>query len=124
MIKKWRKSTKPPLEKLQSIRHHLKPGHNEVIFSVHGKSSLINGNIYLWDHDEKLVISDIDGTVTKSDILGHVLPRIGMSDWAHAGIAELYTNVRKNGYQFLYLSSRPIGFAEQTRKYLRSIHQE
>lgn len=28
----------------------------------------------------RLVISDIDGTITKSDLLGHVLPRVGW-DW-------------------------------------------
>ena len=78
----------------------------------------------MWHHDEKIIISDVDGTVTKSDVLGHILPRIGMSDWAHTGIAELYSNVRQNGYQMLYLSARPVGFADQTRKYIRSIHQD
>ncbi len=43
------------------------------------------------------MISDIDGTVTKSDMFGHILPRIGI-EWAHSGIANLYTNILKNGY--------------------------
>ena len=65
--------------------------------------------IYYWNYHEKIVISDVDGTVTKSDLLGHVLPRLGISDWAHTGIAKLYSNIHLNGYKVVYLSSRPIG---------------
>jgi phosphatidate phosphatase LPIN len=66
-------------------------------------------------------VSDVDGTVTKSDVLGHILPRLGASYWAHTGITNLYTDINMNGYKILYLSSRPIGFATGTRKYLASI---
>ncbi len=48
--------------------------------------------------DTKLVISDVDGTITKSDLLGHLLPALGM-DWSHAGISKLFTNVAGHGYQ-------------------------
>ena len=81
------------------------------------------GKIYLWNHKEKIVISDVDGTVTKSDILGHILPRIGASDWAHSGIASLYNNIQNNGYKIVYLSSRPVGYSETTKKYLSKIKQ-
>lgn len=61
------------------------------------KSSLqgnqeIDGKIYFWDYTTKIVISDVDGTITKSDVLGHVLPRFG-SDWSHPGIVELYQKI-------------------------------
>jgi len=46
-----------------------------------------------------LVISDIDGTITKSDVLGHVIPAIG-GTWAHSGVAELYTRIKNNGLGF------------------------
>ena len=52
----------------------------------------------MWESHEKIIISDVDGTVTKSDIFGHILPRIGFTDWAHQGIANLYTNIKANGY--------------------------
>jgi phosphatidate phosphatase LPIN len=42
--------------------------------------------IFLWDHSEKIVISDIDGTITKSDILGQIL-----SKWIHTGVTKLFT---------------------------------
>ena len=37
----------------------------------------------------------------------HVLPRVGL-DWSHMGINRLFTNIRANGYQILFLSSRAI----------------
>ena len=38
---------------------------------------LFRCHIYLWKETDKVVISDIDGTITKSDVLGHILPVIG-----------------------------------------------
>lgn len=55
----------------------------------------------------RLIISDVDGTITRSDILGHVLPRVGL-DWSHFGINRLFTNIRANGYEIMFLSSRAI----------------
>ena len=55
-----------------------------------------------------MVISDIDGTITKSDVLGHILPIIG-NDWSQSGVAQLFTQIQDNGYKMLYLSARAIG---------------
>ena len=70
----------------------------------------------------QVVISDIDGTITKSDVLGHLLPVIGR-DWAQSGVAHLYTKIRNNGYQIIYLSARAIGQASVTKDYLQSLKQ-
>jgi phosphatidate phosphatase LPIN len=53
-------------------------------------------------------------------MLGQVLPRLGQ-DWSHKGIAKLYTAIKKNGYELLYLTSRPIGLADMTRDYIKGI---
>jgi phosphatidate phosphatase LPIN len=45
------------------------------------------------------------------------LPKIGY-DYAHDGIASLFTNIYKNGYKILYLSSRMIGYSAATKKYI------
>jgi phosphatidate phosphatase LPIN len=44
----------------------------------------VTAMIYLWSRFTKIVISDIDGTITKSDLLGHILPIVGR-DWSHSG---------------------------------------
>jgi len=89
----------------------LKKGQNEAVFSVttaYQGTTSARCHIYLWRYDDRIVVSDIDGTITKSDVLGHVLPMIG-NDWAQSGVAQLFTQIQGNGYKMLYLSSRSIG---------------
>jgi len=78
--------------------------------------------VYLWNSDVQVVISDIDGTITRSDTLGHVLPALGR-DWTHQGVAKLYSDIHRNGYQILYVTSRAIGQADTTREFLRWVEQ-
>ncbi|TPX34174.1 phosphatidate phosphatase [Synchytrium microbalum] len=100
----------------------LKPGSNSVTFTVTQGKATTSSQIFLWNYDDKVVISDIDGTITKSDALGHLFAVVGR-DWTHAGVAGLYTNIRNNGYQILYLTSRAIGQASYTREYLKAVSQ-
>lgn len=105
---------------------NLQEGTNEVVFSVttaYQGTTRCKCNIYKWRYDDKIVISDIDGTITKSDVLGHILPIVG-KDWAQSGVAQLFTKIQANGYRLLYLSARAIGQARVTREYLRSIKQD
>lgn len=39
------------------------------------------------------MVSDVDGTITRSDVLGHLAPLVG-KDWSHAGVAQLYNNIK------------------------------
>uniref|UniRef100_A0A1E1WU22 LNS2/PITP domain-containing protein n=2 Tax=Pectinophora gossypiella TaxID=13191 RepID=A0A1E1WU22_PECGO len=98
---------------------------NEMVFSVttaYQGTTKCKCNVFRWRYDDKIVISDIDGTITKSDVLGHIFPLVG-KDWAQSGVAQLFTKIKNNGYQLLYLSARAIGQARVTREYLRSIKQ-
>ncbi|EFO87866.1 hypothetical protein CRE_05620 [Caenorhabditis remanei] len=111
-------------EKLKSLGLVL--GANELRFSITTKfqgTTWCSCNIYLYKWYEQLVISDIDGTITKSDVLGHVIPAIG-GTWAHTGVAELYTRIKNNGYKMVYLSSRAIGQSHTTKQYLKSVAQD
>ena len=54
----------------------------------------------------KLVVSDIDGTVTRSEIQGMLLPALGLSDWKHTGVVELYRKIADQGYHIVYLTNR------------------
>lgn len=99
----------------------LKSGENPMSFTVN--RATCTANMYLWKYDTPVVISDIDGTITKSDALGHVLNMIGR-DWTHAGIAKLYQDIALNGYNIMYLTSRSVGLAETTRAYLNNVVQE
>lgn len=109
----------------QVSRLGLRPGRNEAQFSVttaYQGTTKCHCGIFLWRYDDKVVISDIDGTITKSDVLGHLLPMIGQH-WAQSGVTSLFTKIQDNGFKFLYLSARAIGQAPITREYLRSVKQ-
>jgi len=104
---------------------NLKKGANQVQFSV---TSAFQGTtkcycqIFLWHHSDKIVISDIDGTITKSDVRGQVFHMIGR-DWSQCDVVKLFSKIVENGYHIVYLSARAIGQASQTKGYLSSVKQ-
>ncbi|KAJ3158237.1 hypothetical protein HDU86_002946 [Geranomyces michiganensis] len=114
------KSLRLTSEQLKAL--NLKPGPNTITFTVNQSGASVSAKLFLYDYTCKIVISDIDGTITKSDALGHIFTMVG-KDWTHSGIASLYTNIRKNGYHILYLTSRAIGQAGTTREYLAKVEQ-
>lgn len=101
----------------------LKQGENDLCFSVDKGKAFITSKLYLWKSNVPVVISDIDGTITKSDALGHVLTILGR-DWTHPGVAKLFTDIKRNGYNIMYLTARSVGQADSTRSYLRNIEQD
>lgn len=108
-------------EQLLSMKLHY--GKNKLKFKLTSGSSQIVSDLYLWKSTTPIVISDIDGTITKSDALGHVLNMIGR-DWTHLGVAKLFEDINRNGYNILYLTARSVGQADTTRQYLDSIVQD
>ncbi|PXF41843.1 Phosphatidate phosphatase PAH2 [Gracilariopsis chorda] len=113
-------SLRPTTEQLMEL--DLKPGPNSIRFVVESSSVELSCRIFLWGCHSKIVISDVDGTITRSDVLGHLLPAVGR-DWSQDGVAGLYSQIEKNGYKILYLTARPIGQASQTRAFLHSVTQ-
>ncbi|KAK7470313.1 lipin Ned1 [Stygiomarasmius scandens] len=119
--KKYVKTLRLTSDQLKSL--NLKPGPNNITFSLSMTGAIAcTARIFVWDSTDLVVISDIDGTITKSDGLGHVFAMIGR-DWTHLGVAKLYTDICRNGYKILYLTSRAIGQADATRGYLKGIKQ-
>lgn len=108
-------------EQLSSMNLHY--GANKIQFKIAEGTSEIISNLYLWKSETPIVISDIDGTITKSDALGHVLNLIG-KDWTHPGVANLFQDIKNNGYNIMYLTSRSVGQADSTRQYLDGVTQD
>ncbi len=81
----------------------LTEGRNTVTFSCYSSlwgTQTADAYIYLMPWNSKIVISDVDGTITKSDVLGHVMTAIGR-DWSHTGVTKLMKDIRKNGYHVM-----------------------
>jgi phosphatidate phosphatase PAH1 len=121
--KTYAKTLRLTSDQLRSL--NLKKGANSISFSVTSSYSGVatcSSRIFLWESTHQVVVSDIDGTITKSDALGHVYTMIGR-DWTHSGVAKLYCDIVRNGYKIMYLTSRAIGQADTTRDYLRGVKQ-
>jgi phosphatidate phosphatase PAH1 len=83
----------------------------------------LRGKIYLWPQDSRIIISDIDGTLTKSDLMGHICQLFG-TDWTRGGVVSFYNNLHEKGYRILYLTARSLGQVDTTREYLMQIKQQ
>ena len=62
-----------------------------VTSSMQGTQTL-NAFIYLWMRDARVVVSEVSGIITRSDVLGDTMPLIGR-DWSHAGVAGLFVYI-------------------------------
>ncbi|KAF7817503.1 phosphatidate phosphatase PAH2-like isoform X1 [Senna tora] len=120
--KKVRAKT-PTSEQLASL--NLKEGKNIVTFTFStamlGKQQ-VEAQIYLWKWNGRIVISDVDGTITRSDVLGQFMPLVGV-DWSQTGVAHLFSAIKENGYHLLFLSARAISQAYHTRQFLFNLKQ-
>jgi len=117
------KTTRLTSSQLENLK--LLEGANSITFSVttqYQGTKRCRANIYKWKWTDKIVVSDIDGTITKSDVFGQILPVVG-KDWTQGGIANLYHNIGRNNYKFIYLSARAIGQASMTKDYLNWVNQ-
>lgn len=72
--KKYRKTTRLSSELIKKL--NLQMGANEVQYSVTTMlqgTTRISSYIFLWNYDDRIIVSDIDGTITKSDGQSHTL---------------------------------------------------
>ncbi|XP_006245727.1 phosphatidate phosphatase LPIN2 isoform X5 [Rattus norvegicus] len=91
----YKKSLRLSSDQIAKLKLH--DGPNDVVFSIttqYQGTCRCAGTIYLWNWNDKVIISDIDGTITKSDALGQILPQLG-KDWTHQGIARLYHSINE-----------------------------
>ncbi|KAK1301279.1 hypothetical protein QJS10_CPB12g01626 [Acorus calamus] len=117
-------SVTPTSEQLASL--NLKDGRNVITFNFStamlGRQQ-VDARIYLWKWNTRIVISDVDGTITKSDVLGQFMPLVGR-DWSQIGVAHFFSAIKENGYQFLFLSARAFCQAYLTRQFLFNLKQD
>ncbi|KAJ7972491.1 Phosphatidate phosphatase PAH1 [Quillaja saponaria] len=122
--KQFIRTNVPTNEQIESL--NLKEGQNLVTFSFSTRvlgMQQVDAHIYLWKWNARIVISDVDGTITKSDVLGQFMPLVG-KDWTQSGVARLFSAIKENGYQLLFLSARAIVQAYLTRSFLLNLKQD
>lgn len=107
--------------------------------------------LHMWSSADSVIVSDIDGTVTKSDVRG-VLDTVVTErfEYVHQGVCDLYQKLHginitdetssfggksdgdgdnsidatdRGQVRFLYLSSRPLSLVNSTRRFLTCLVQ-
>ncbi|CAH2046671.1 unnamed protein product [Thlaspi arvense] len=123
-VKKTVRALTPTSEQLASL--DLKDGMNSVTFTFSTNivgTQQVDARIYLWKWNARIVVSDVDGTITRSDVLGQFMPLVGI-DWSQTGVTHLFSAVKENGYQLIFLSARAISQASVTRQFLVNLKQD
>jgi len=103
----------------------LRLGINHVEYRCDGRP--VVARLYLLECHEKVIISDIDGTITRYDLLGHVpvaVARLARINQFHRGVCAFFERCASNGYHLLYLTARPAGMAARTLELLASAHED
>ena len=129
----------------EDLKPFLKEGANPVVFCCLRESQtraqailqFARAVIWLWKVSDKIVISDIDGTLTKSNARG-VLGTILTDQYdkaCHPGVCHLLSKMAisnemeappsvSSTTRILYLTSRPIHLANKTRDFLSGLTQQ
>lgn len=105
----------------------LKPGPNAIEFVCagnFGQPCTVRSCVYLYPHSDnrRIVVSDIDGTITRSDVRGHLLGLMSIN-YLHDSVCALYSELDRRGYTMVYLTARPLALADSTQRYLSSAAQ-
>lgn len=95
----------------------LREGANDVKFIATTSHMCARAKIWLWATDVKLIVTDIDGTITRSDTRGHLYSRMGIK-WHHTAVSDCFQKLSTMGYKIIYLTARSITMDTKTRKYL------
>lgn len=120
---KYRLHVTPTSSMLSSM--NLVMGCNNIIFKHRISGVSIPCNIWLYDCEDTIVIMDIDGTVTKSDVRGYVeTVFLNYYSHVHSGVASFLTDLDKQGLKTVFLTSRPIAHYKETRNLLNGVKQE
>jgi len=96
-------STSPKPNTLQTLLQTsiLTPGKNEISYILHSTSTIIahaHAHLYNWSSSDTIICSDVDGTITKSDVSGAwntVLWNKFTSASAHGGVCQLYSQLER-----------------------------
>ncbi|KAG8457889.1 hypothetical protein KFE25_011955, partial [Diacronema lutheri] len=89
------------------------------------RGSIVCG-VHVWAASVPVCVCDIDGTITRSDLGGHVSSFAHFS-YAHAGVCALLSALSARGYGICYVTARPLTGAvgiDRTRHLLFEITKD
>ena len=92
-------------------------GRNVIKFELDNLHSL-EAEVYLYSQEDRLLVSDVDGTMTKSDVRGlyHNMKDI---NYLHEGYYDLIERVERNGYKIVWLTMRSLPLYSFSKTYIQ-----
>ncbi|CAD8071538.1 unnamed protein product [Paramecium primaurelia] len=114
----------PTSKTIESLK--LKQGQNSIVYEVECKrlgQQHIECEIFVIKQNQKIFISDIDGTITKSPTKGMILSTFGR-DYTQDHICAFYNMLHQRNYLILYMSARSMVQYESTKEYLLRQQQD
>lgn len=79
----------------------------------------MSAELYLYGEHDRLLVSDVDGTMTKNDI-GGLIHNMKNADYLHDGYCELIQKVADNGYKIVWLTMRSMPLYSFSKKYIQA----
>lgn len=95
-------------------------GRHRIRVVVSGDQTATELFLEVLPQDATLFVSDVDGTLTTSEIVEGLASLLGTLPPAHPGAAVLFNGLTKKGYRPLYLSARSTNLVQRTRDFVRS----
>ncbi len=119
----------PDANQLQALLDSgtLKRGRNKITYTLAtAPPNAFDAWLHVVDAASPLVVFDIDGTVTSSDLAGHVGAVFNVA-FIHPGVCEFACRLQSRGYEILFLTARglvgPAGI-ERTRHFLFDVARD
>ncbi|CAH0477272.1 unnamed protein product [Peronospora belbahrii] len=85
----------------------------------------VDAKLHLWGPNESVAVVDLDGTLTISDVEGHIRTlRLGQYDFLHAGACDFFTKLHELEVRIVYLTARPLDWASASRTHLENAVQQ
>ena len=100
---------------------NMHPGCNNIQFRIEGTDMKADCSIWLWGADQKIIIADIDGTITISDVRGYIeTVFLNRYMYTHDGVVDFLNHiVDQKDTSVIYLTSRPVRHLQHTKKLLQ-----
>lgn len=73
--------------------------------------------MYLYNLQDKIIISDMDGTMTKTDLMG-IVSNYRDQPYIHDGYETFMNGLAKNGYKIVWLTMRSMAMYSFSKKYI------
>lgn len=90
-------------------------GRNEISFKLESVS--LESDIFLYESHDRIIISDLDGTMTKTDITG-ILSNFREIRYLHEGYDIFIRALFNKGYKIVWITMRSISLYNFTKKYI------